>query len=183
MRTLARKKGGRCISTFYVNSAAPLLWECKADHQCNAVPASIRKGTWCPECAGVRPATIGQMQQIARSRGGRCLSERSCNTATKLSWRCSGGHQWSATPFQVKKGHYCPFCAGVAPVTLPALQYMAAQKGGASRASMRTHPSRFGGNAQRAMNDKSAETTERDMQRAVYPPCTPLPQFERIGRI
>jgi len=70
------------------------------------------------------------MQEIARSRGGRCLSERYCNTATKLSWRCSGGHQWSATPFQVKKGHWCPFCAGVAPLTLPALQYMAAQKGG-----------------------------------------------------
>lgn len=130
MRALARKKGGRCISTFYVNSAAPLVWECKAGHQWNAVPSSIRKGTWCPECAGARPGTIGQMKEIARSRGGMCLSESYRNTATKLTWRCSVGHEWSAAPLQVKKGHWCPFCARVAPLTLDGLRQFAAHKGG-----------------------------------------------------
>jgi len=130
MRAFARKKGGRCISTFYVNSAAPLLWECKAGHQWNAVPASIRKGTWCPECAGVRPGTIGQLQKIALSRRGACLSPEYRNTATKLKWQCSAGHVWVATPLQIKKGHWCPFCARVAPLTLALLQQMAGRKGG-----------------------------------------------------
>ena len=130
MMALARKRGGRCISTLYVNSTVPLLWECASAHQWSAVAASIRKGTWCPDCAGVRRLTLEQMKEMAKSRGGRCLSKRYRNTATKLEWRCSAGHEWSATPLQVKKGHWCPFCARVAPLTLPLLQQIAALKGG-----------------------------------------------------
>lgn len=130
MMTLARKRGGRCISTCYINSVAPLLWECASGHRWSAVPASIRKGTWCPDCAGVRPGTLEQMKEIAESRGGDCLSARYGNTGTKLQWRCSNGHEWSATPRQVKKGHWCPVCARVARLTLLLLQRIAAHKGG-----------------------------------------------------
>jgi hypothetical protein len=130
MMALARKRGGRCVSTLYVNSTVPLRWECARGHEWNAVPASIRKGTWCPDCAGVRRLTLEQMTKLAKSRGGRCLSKRYCNTATRLEWRCSVGHEWSATPLQVRKGHWCPFCARVARLTLPLLQRIAAQKGG-----------------------------------------------------
>jgi hypothetical protein len=130
MAVVARKRGGRCISARYVNCATPLLWECTKGHRWSAVPASIRKGTWCPECAGVRAGTIEQMNKLARSRGGRCLSDGYVNTVTKLDWRCSAGHEWSATPLQVKQGHWCPFCARVARLTLQALQRMAAHKGG-----------------------------------------------------
>jgi len=130
MRALARKRGGRCISSFYVNTTVPLSWECARGHQWSAVPASIRKGTWCPDCAGVRRSTLEQMKEIASSRGGRCLSTLYRNTATKLEWRCSAGHEWSATPLQVKKGHWCPFCAHVARLTLALLQQIAVRKGG-----------------------------------------------------
>ena len=130
MMALARTRAGRCISKLYVNSTVPLLWECASGHQWSAVPASIRKGTWCPDCAGVRRLTLEQMNEIAKSRGGRCLSIRYRNSATKLEWRCSVGHEWSATPLQVKKGHWCPFCARVAPLNLLVLQRIAAQKGG-----------------------------------------------------
>jgi hypothetical protein len=130
MAALARKRGGRCLSSVYVNSAVPLRWECARGHQWRAVPASIRKGTWCPDCAGVRRLTLEQMKQLAKSRGGSCLSKHYRNTATKLLWRCSAGHEWSAMPLQVKKGHWCPFCARVARLTLPLLQRIAAQKGG-----------------------------------------------------
>ena len=130
MMELARKRGGRCISTLYVSSTIPLLWECASGHRWSAVPASIRKGTWCPDCAGVRRLTLEQMKEMAKSRDGRCLSNRYRNSATKLEWRCSVGHEWSATPLQVKKGHWCPFCARVAPLNLHVLQQIAALKGG-----------------------------------------------------
>jgi len=130
MKALARKRGGECLSTIYENCAAALIWECASGHRWSAVPSSVRKGSWCPECAGVRPSTIGQMQEIARSRGGSCLSERYYNTATKLKWRCSVGHEWTATPLQVKKGHWCPFCARVAPLSLGMMQKIAGHKGG-----------------------------------------------------
>jgi hypothetical protein len=130
MMALARKRGGRCISTLYANSTAPLVWECASGHQWSAVPASIRKGTWCPDCAGVRRLTLEQMKAMAKFRGGKCLSNSYRNSGTKLTWRCSLGHEWSATPLQVKKGHWCPYCARVAPLTLPLLQRIAARKGG-----------------------------------------------------
>ena len=130
MIVLARKRGGQCISMRYVNSSFPLLWKCARGHQWWAVPASIRKGSWCPECAGVRRLTLGQMDEIAKSRGGRCVSDYYRNSATKLAWQCSKGHEWSAPPLQIKKGHWCPYCARVAPLNLAILKGMAAQKGG-----------------------------------------------------
>ena len=128
--SLARGRRGRCISTFYINSTVPLLWQCAAGHQWSAVPASIQKGTWCPDCAGVRRLTLAEMQEIAESRGGRCLSDAYRNNSAKLKWGCSADHEWYATALQIKKGHWCPFCARVAPLTLHALRQIAAQKAG-----------------------------------------------------
>jgi len=126
MRSLARGMGGHCISPLYVNSDTPLRWQCAAGHQWRAVPASIRKGSWCPACAGVKRGTIQEMRKIAGSRGGACLSEGYRNTDTKLSWRCSAGHEWSAAPTHIKKGHWCPWCARVARLTLEEMRRIAA---------------------------------------------------------
>ena len=130
MLSLARKRGGRCISALYVNSGVPLLWQCAAGHRWSAVPATIRKGSWCPACARVRRLTLEQMREVAESRGGNCLSQNYTNNATKLKWRCAVGHEWSATPLQVKKGHWCPFCARVARLTLHVLRQIASVKAG-----------------------------------------------------
>ncbi len=130
MTWLARDRGGRCISRVYVNSNSPLLWECASGHRWSAAPESIKKGSWCPECAGVRRLTLEEMQRLAESRGGRCLSRCYLNAASKLIWQCSANHIWSATPTQVRKGHWCPICARVARLTLYELQQIAAKKGG-----------------------------------------------------
>lgn len=130
MMSLARKRGGRCLSAAYVNCSVPLLWECHIGHRWSTAPATIRKGSWCPDCAGVRRLTLEQMREIARSRGGDCLSPRYTNSATKLKWRCAAGHEWSAVPLHIKKGHWCPFCSRVARLTLYALQQIATAKGG-----------------------------------------------------
>lgn len=130
MVALARASGGRCISTRYVNSTVRLVWECAAGHRWNAAPAAIRKGSWCPDCAGVRRLTLDEMQEIAESRGGLCLSLIYQNNASKLHWRCSAGHAWGATPLQIKRGHWCPYCARVARLTLQELQQMAFRSGG-----------------------------------------------------
>lgn len=130
MTSLARERRGRCISTLYVNSTTALRWQCEFGHSWSAIPASIQKGSWCPDCAGVRRLTLKEIQQVAESRGGSCLSGSYQNTATKLEWRCAAGHQWSATPLQIKKGHWCPFCARVARLTLRELERIALQKRG-----------------------------------------------------
>jgi hypothetical protein len=130
MASLASERGGRCISTFYVNSVTPLWWQCGAGHKWKAVPASIRKGSWCPACAGVKRGTIQEMREIAESRGGSCISEGYVNTATKLCWRCREGHEWNAAPLHIKGGHWCPLCARVARLTLQEMNSIAARKSG-----------------------------------------------------
>ena len=47
-----------------------------------------------------KPLTIEEMHEIARSRGGTCLSET--YVSSKLRWRCAQGHEWEATPNNVK---------------------------------------------------------------------------------
>jgi hypothetical protein len=130
MASLASERGGRCISTLYVNSVTPLLWKCGVGHKWKAVPASIRKGSWCPACAGVKRGTIQEMQGIAESRGGSCISDKYVNTGTKLHWRCRAAHQWYAAPLHIKRGHWCPLCAQVARLTLQEMGAIAAAKSG-----------------------------------------------------
>jgi len=55
--------------------------------------------------------TIRDMQEIALSRGGRCLSTEYVDIKTKLRWKCSFGHEWEASARLLKAGHWCPECA------------------------------------------------------------------------
>ena len=55
--------------------------------------------------------TITEMQEIAHSRGGKCLSTKYINSITNLDWECSEGHRWNATPESVKGGTWCRVCS------------------------------------------------------------------------
>jgi hypothetical protein len=111
MRELAEKKGGKCISEEYVNGETHLLWECENYHRWLATPDSIiNQRSWCPQCSHSFPLTIGEMRAIASSRGGECISNEYINSHTKLQWKCSKGHIWSAQPSNIKLGKWCPTC-------------------------------------------------------------------------
>jgi hypothetical protein len=114
MKTLARKRGGKCISTLYVSSGVALLWECANGHRWGPVPSSIRKGTWCPECARNQRLTLEQFQDLASKRGGACLSVAYKNERTALYWCCAYGHEWEGVPAKIKRGSWCPTCARIA---------------------------------------------------------------------
>ena len=59
----------------------------------------------------MKKLTIEKMNQIAKDRGGICLSTDYVNRNTKLKWQCGKGHKWTATPLRVKYGTWCPKCA------------------------------------------------------------------------
>jgi len=111
MHVLANSKGGKCLSTFYKTISARLQWECQKEHDWFATGASVKRGSWCPACAG-RRKTITDMKQLATARGGKCLSKKYVTAKTKLTWQCKDKHVWDATPDKVKRGSWCPFCAG-----------------------------------------------------------------------
>jgi hypothetical protein len=57
-----------------------------------------------------REYTLQEMQTLAKSRGGECLSKEYANIKTKLKWKCAFGHTWEATPRLHLTGHWCPAC-------------------------------------------------------------------------
>ena len=50
-RVIAESRGGRCLSTEYLNSKTPLDWECGGGHRWKATYRNVKSGTWCSECA------------------------------------------------------------------------------------------------------------------------------------
>ncbi|MEX2142942.1 MAG: zinc-ribbon domain-containing protein [Pirellulales bacterium] len=51
------------------------------------------------------------MHEIARHRGGHCLSKVYVNSKTPLEWKCGEGHTWEAAPANVKnQEQWCPHC-------------------------------------------------------------------------
>lgn len=131
MHELAAKKGGRCLSTTYVNNKTHLTWQCANGHTWLATPSNIQLVSWCPTCArDQRMYTLEEMQQIAAKHGGKCLSARYVNTRTKLFWQCAKGHTWKAEPHSIQRGGWCPVCAGKQKLTLTIMQREAHKHGG-----------------------------------------------------
>ena len=112
MQELAKEKGGKCLSSEYINTQTKLKWQCSDGHIWFAKPRSIRNnGSWCPECKGTKKLTLEEMKLIAKIRGGKCLSHKYIDGKTKLKWQCSFGHNWEAKPTNVKnKNSWCPKC-------------------------------------------------------------------------
>jgi len=111
MHEIANKHGGKCLSQEYVNSQIKLKWQCSKGHIWEAKPYSIIADHWCPYCANRKKLTIQQMEKIARDRGGKCLSSEYIGNHKNLTWQCSEGHVWNATPHSVKQGTWCPYCS------------------------------------------------------------------------
>lgn len=118
MQKLAKQHRGKCLSDEYFNCYTKLKWQCRFGHIWETVPSVIVMGAWCPECSGVKRLTIFDMQSVAKSRGGKCLSKKIINAHLKLKWQCRMGHEWEAVASSVKAGKWCPFCAGTARSTI-----------------------------------------------------------------
>ncbi len=132
MKQIAEKHNGKCLSPTYTDAHTKLLWKCSEGHRWEAIPAIIKRGTWCPECYYNKiKVTLKEMQQIAEKRGGKCLSQ-SCNgSRTKLLWECSEGHRWKATAANIKHGNWCHKCYyNGMKLTIEEMQQIAEQRGG-----------------------------------------------------
>jgi hypothetical protein len=110
--SVAQQRGGQCLSVEYRNGATPLEWRCARGHTWRAASNRVLQGNWCRQCYydSMRD-TLESMQEMAKSRGGRCLSERYVDAATHLVWECDKGHAWRAVPHSIANGTWCPQCA------------------------------------------------------------------------
>jgi len=61
VRRLAWERGGKCLSTEYVNGRERLAWECREGHRWWASAGNVHnRGSWCPICATRRVAAAAR---------------------------------------------------------------------------------------------------------------------------
>ena len=112
MRAIAMERGGKCLSKVYVHKDIRLEWKCKSGHVWKSTANSVKRGSWCPYCYGNVKHTIQEMKQLAKGRGGKCLSKKYINKETNLKWKCAEGHVWRAKPGSIiHQESWCPVCA------------------------------------------------------------------------
>jgi hypothetical protein len=111
MRRLAASRGGTCVSASYAGALVKLVWQCAERHRWYAVPGRIKRGSWCPACAGNQKLKIAVYRALAAQHGGQCISKKCKNSEAKLRWRCTHGHEWTAAGYSVRRGSWCPTCA------------------------------------------------------------------------
>lgn len=58
----------------------------------------------------VSKKSIEYMQKIAKTKGGRCLSEIYQHSKIPLKWECNKGHTWLARYTNIERGSWCPKC-------------------------------------------------------------------------
>ncbi|MCP4130769.1 MAG: hypothetical protein GY754_07290 [bacterium] len=131
MREIAKDRGGKCLSNTYINEKSKLKWECKEGHSWESTPDSVKRGSWCAECAGKKKLTIEEMKRIAKKRGGKCLSGTYISRTSKLKWQCKEGHTWEAVPSNIITGQWCPVCAiNKSKMTIEEMRNLAKARGG-----------------------------------------------------
>ncbi|MBL7914651.1 MAG: hypothetical protein JNL49_06355 [Bacteroidia bacterium] len=117
LKKIAASHGGVCLSKKY-QPVENMEWKCANNHTFKLRTSRIVKGFWCPWCSGYYKHNIEEMRTIAKERGGKCLSNEWKSALSNLSWRCKEGHRWEALPKSILKGHWCPECSHVKPLSL-----------------------------------------------------------------
>ncbi len=109
LKRIVDTKGGELLSK-YKNKRTKIKIKCMKGHNWEAFPEKVLSGSWCPHCHHNKDYYLKEIQKIARSRRGECLSNEYKNNKTKLKFRCSEGHGWWAVPKSIKEGTWCPEC-------------------------------------------------------------------------
>lgn len=130
LKDFANTKGGKCLSDQYLGANSKHHWECEFGHQWSSKWSHIKRGSWCPTCAGRLKLEESSLIEHASQKSGKCLNpEYYKNNKTKLKWECEKGHTWIAGWEHILRGHWCPTCSGRRQ-TIKDLQHYAHKLGG-----------------------------------------------------
>jgi hypothetical protein len=89
LRKLATRRGGRLISKVYLGGE-PHEWKCEVPEHPSwpAEPRRIRKGHWCPSCAGNRRLGLDGIRSWGRSIGLELLDTEYKGSPAVYKWQC-----------------------------------------------------------------------------------------------
>ena len=111
LKTIAKKRGGTCLSNKYYGVKKKHEWKCKKGHIWKATADKVKNGRWCMICSGNAKLSLEIFQKIAKEKGGKCLSKKYVNSKSKLKFQCSKGHIWEAAGGAIKNNKsWCKKC-------------------------------------------------------------------------
>ena len=112
-QTWAAEKGGKCLEVVYRGVHPLMSWECALRHVWKNSWRHIRKGQWCPKCAGKSKPDINECRIFVQQKhNGKCLNDTYINAHYKMLWECDKGHQWQACWNSIgSQKKWCPYCS------------------------------------------------------------------------
>ena len=113
--TLADERDFRWVGPEVSGIHVKTGWECEQGHKWEAPYSSIQQGRGCPFCAGKAPRIPADYHALAGERSFRWLGPEVPTIHAKTRWECEESHRWEAPFNSIRRGHGCPFCAGLAP--------------------------------------------------------------------
>ena len=117
LATFVLEKGGEMLSRKLGALSDLHRFKCRNGHVFKQRPTRVvHKGTWCPECAYLESADkqrvgIEVVREIAKSKGGECLSKEYKTANDHGLFKCAVGHEWQARYKTVLyRDTWCPEC-------------------------------------------------------------------------
>jgi|2_EtaG_2_1085320.scaffolds.fasta_scaffold01284_10 hypothetical protein len=112
---LAKDRDGELLSAKYNNAHEKLEWRCKENHIFFMSTHDVKSGRWCMKCSHEKKSVlmrfdIKKPKELAKKRGGKCVSDEYINANRKLVWECKHGHRWKAIYNAIQRGQWCPYC-------------------------------------------------------------------------
>ena len=130
LKQIVESKGGTLLKDVYINAKTKVQVRCENNHIWSISYNNLKSGYWCPHCVNNIKHTIEKMRELAKSKGGRCLSTTYTNSHTKLTWECEKKHVWDAEPQSIIKGTWCADCVKCRKYILDDMKKLAKNKGG-----------------------------------------------------
>jgi hypothetical protein len=139
-KTLLKQKKMILLEDKWLGWNGAHLHRCKVcKNEWKAAPSNVKLGRGCKVCAYKRKrggvTTLEEAKELAKSKGGRCLSKRVLNAQIDLKWKCSEGHIWYAPYNRVKFSSWCPECGGSKRLTIDHFKKIAKSKNGKCHSS------------------------------------------------
>ena len=97
IQSICKKNTGFCLDPCYINNATKMKFKCKKSHSWESTPASILKGSWCPDCANIKKGgtkfryNLQDCIALAFQNKGHCLSKNYRHVKSPMKWKCSRG--------------------------------------------------------------------------------------------
>lgn len=111
--SLANSKNGRLLTPTWIGTSLKSEWQCSNNHKWLALASTIKKGGWCPYCAGkVISHQLDKLKNYVHAKHGTLLTPTYTKNSSFYKVKCDKGHIWETQYSSlVNAGKWCPKCA------------------------------------------------------------------------